>query len=143
MAESESAQKVRFRKTTDAEERLLIEAAQRDRARFADVYQEYFEMVYGYVGRRLRDRARAEDLTSEVFHKALANLPRFKWTGAPFGSWLLRIASNLIADRAKRKRVAREDQSHSIEELPDRGASGSAQVQQTELEEHERRDRVS
>ena len=74
MAESESAQKVRFRKTTDAEERLLIEAAQRDRARFADVYQEYFEMVYGYVGRRLRDRARAEDLTSEVFHKALANL---------------------------------------------------------------------
>jgi RNA polymerase sigma-70 factor (ECF subfamily) len=34
---------------------------------------------------------------------ALANLPRFKWTGAPFASWLFRIGSNLIADRAKRK----------------------------------------
>jgi RNA polymerase sigma-70 factor (ECF subfamily) len=51
----------------------------------------------------VRDRSTAEDLTSDVFHKALANLPRFKWTGAPFASWLFRIASNLIADRAKRK----------------------------------------
>jgi RNA polymerase sigma-70 factor (ECF subfamily) len=56
--------------------------------------------------RRVRDRAATEDLTSEVFRKALANLARFKWTGAPFGAWLLRIASNLIVDRAKR--AARE-----------------------------------
>lgn len=100
MGRSEPAQKVR---PTGADERLLIEAAQRDRARFADIYQEYFELVYAYVARRVRDRSTAEDLTSDVFHKALANLPRFKWTGAPFASWLFRIASNLIADRAKRK----------------------------------------
>src|SRR5213079_2533132 len=105
MAESEPAQKIRPNKI-EADERLLIEAAQRDRALFADIYDKYFEMVYAYAGRRMRDRARTEDLTSEVFHKALANLPRFKWTGAPFGSWLLRIASNLIIDRSKR--VARE-----------------------------------
>jgi RNA polymerase sigma-70 factor (ECF subfamily) len=100
MARSEPAQKVR---PTGADERLLIEAAQRDRARFADIYEEYFTLVYAYVARRVRDRSTAEDLTSDVFHKALANLPRFKWTGAPFASWLFRIASNLIADRAKRK----------------------------------------
>jgi RNA polymerase sigma-70 factor (ECF subfamily) len=100
MARSEPAQKVR---PTGADERLLIEAAQRDRARFADIYEEYFALVYAYVARRVRDRSTAEDLTSDVFHKALANLPRFKWTGAPFASWLFRIASNLIADRAKRK----------------------------------------
>ena len=100
MARSESAQKVR---PTGADERLLIEAAQRDRARFADIYEKYFELVYAYVARRVRDRSTAEDLTSDVFHNALASLPRFKWTGAPFASWLFRIASNLIADRAKRK----------------------------------------
>jgi len=100
MARSEPAQRVR---PTGADERLLIEAAQRDRSRFADIYEEYFELVYAYVARRVRDRSTAEDLTSDVFHKALANLPRFKWTGAPFASWLFRIASNLIADRAKRK----------------------------------------
>ncbi len=67
------------------------------------MYEKYFELVYAYVARRTRDRARAEDLTSEIFHKALANLPRFKWTGAPFAAWLLRIGSNLIADRGKQE----------------------------------------
>ena len=134
MAGGEPAQKPRLGKFNEADERRLVEAAQRDRAHFGSVYEKYFEVVYSYVARRVRDRAAAEDLTSEVFRKALANLPRFKWTGAPFGAWLLRIASNLIADRAKR--VAREDHSDSTE-LADRGGSG--QAQQTDLEEAERR----
>jgi RNA polymerase sigma-70 factor, ECF subfamily len=98
----EPAQKVRAQSTNDVDERSLVEAAQRDASRFAEIYEHYFQLVYAYVVRRVRDRATTEDLTSEVFRKALANLPRFKWTGAPFGAWLLRIASNLIADRAKR-----------------------------------------
>ena len=134
MAGGEPAQKPRLGKFNEADERRLVEAAQQDRAHFGSVYEKYFEVVYSYVARRVRDRAAAEDLTSEVFRKALANLPRFKWTGAPFGAWLLKIASNLIADRAKR--VAREDHSDSTE-LEARGGSG--QAQQTDLEEAERR----
>jgi RNA polymerase sigma-70 factor (ECF subfamily) len=94
--------KVRGASANDIDERSLVEAAQRDASRFAEIYQRYFELVYAYVVRRVRDRAATEDLTSEVFRKALANLTRFKWTGAPFGAWLLRIAANLIADRARR-----------------------------------------
>jgi RNA polymerase sigma-70 factor (ECF subfamily) len=101
MAGSEPAQKARLGQFSEADERRLVEAAQQDRACFGDVYEKYFELVYAYVARRVRDRATTEDLTSEVFRKALANLPRFKWTGAPFGAWLIRIAANLIADRAK------------------------------------------
>jgi RNA polymerase sigma-70 factor, ECF subfamily len=103
MAGSEPAQKARLAKGDDTDERLLIEAAQRDLSRFAEIYDRYFELVYGYSARRVRERTLAEDLTSDVFRKALASLPRFKWTGAPFGAWLLRIASNMIADRAKRE----------------------------------------
>jgi RNA polymerase sigma-70 factor (ECF subfamily) len=88
------------------EERLLVEAAQRDPARFADLYEANFERVYAYVVRRLRDRSQAEDVTSEVFQQALASLGRFEWRGAPFAAWLFRIAANAIADRAKR--AARE-----------------------------------
>ena len=118
---------------TDVDERRLIEAAQRDRVRFGDVYEKYFNLVYAYVARRVLDRPAAEDLTSEVFHKALANLPRFKWTGAPFGAWLIRIASNLIADRAKRK--AREG---TIPVPAVDNPKPAKQTQQSVLEECER-----
>jgi RNA polymerase sigma-70 factor (ECF subfamily) len=89
-----------------AKERLLVEAAQKDPNRFAELYEIHFERVYGYIAKRVRDRDAAEDLTSEVFHRALASLPRFDWRGIPFAVWLLRIASNLIVDRWKQ--VGRE-----------------------------------
>jgi RNA polymerase sigma-70 factor (ECF subfamily) len=87
----------------EADERLLIEAAQKDPARFAELYENNFERVYAYVVRRVGDRTETEDLTSEVFHHALANLRRFEWRGIPFASWLFRIAANLISDRWQRK----------------------------------------
>jgi len=79
-------------------ERLLIEAAQKDPRRFAELYEQNFERVYVFIARRVRNREEAEDLTSEVFHQALANLPRFEWRGVPFLAWLLRIAANAIMD---------------------------------------------
>ena len=88
------------------EERLLIEAAQKDPSRFAELYELHFERVYAYIARRVRERSAAEELTSHVFHQALANIGKFKWRGAPFASWLFRIAANSIADRAQR--MARE-----------------------------------
>jgi RNA polymerase sigma-70 factor (ECF subfamily) len=87
-------------------ERLLIEAAQKDPSRFAELYEINFERVYAYIARRLLVRDEAEDLTSEVFRQALASLPRFQWRGAPFAAWLFKIAANMIADRWKR--AARE-----------------------------------
>src|SRR5579864_1088380 len=84
------------------EERLLVEAAQKDPAKFGDLYELHFERIYAFVRRRVRDRETAEDLTSEVFHKVLSNLASYQWTGAPFAAWLIRIAANAIADRMKR-----------------------------------------
>jgi len=84
-----------------AQERLLVEAAQKDPGRFGELYERHFERVYAYIARRVGDRDAAEDLTSEVFHRALASLPRFDWRGVPFAVWLLRIASNLVIDRWK------------------------------------------
>ena len=85
----------------EADERLLVEAAQKDPGRFGDLYEMHFERVYAFISRRVDDRSAAEDLTSEVFHKALANLPRYQWRGVPFSAWLYRIAANSIADRSK------------------------------------------
>ena len=113
----------------EADERLLIEAAQKDPARFADLYEINFERVYAYVVRRVQDRAETEDLTSEVFHQALANLKRFEWRGIPFAAWLFRIAANLIADRWQR----------SGREVSDESQIESAQVRPKTIEDVERR----
>jgi len=85
-----------------ADERLRIEAAQKDPSRFADLYEEHFERIYAYVLRRVSDRMEAQDITADVFQQALANLQHFEWRGAPFASWLYRIASNAIADHFQR-----------------------------------------
>jgi len=86
----------------EVDEKALIEAAQHDPGRFGELYELHFDRVYAFVLRRVRDRAEAEDLTSEVFQQALANLRKFEWRGAPFAAWLYRIAANSIADRARR-----------------------------------------
>ncbi len=123
----------------DAGERALIEAAQRDRGRFADLYEANFERVYAYVARRVRDRDEAQDLTADVFHLALKSLPRFEWRGVPFAAWLFRIASNEIADRLKNmaRRLAHESESADPDlYADDRGGVASG------VEEAERRARL-
>jgi len=98
------------------DERLLIEAAQKDASRFADLYEANFNRVYAFVSRRVGNRQEAQDLTSEVFHKALANLKRFEWRGAPFAAWLYRMAANAVADHYQEK--AREGE-FPTEEISD------------------------
>ncbi len=97
---------------TEFDERLLIEAAQRDPRHFAQLYESNFDRVYAFIASRTHDRVEAEDLTAEVFHQALAKLDRYQWRGIPFSAWLLRIATNLVHDRwrdpAKRRESADE-----------------------------------
>lgn len=93
----------------DIEERAKIEAAQRDPARFAELYEDNFHRVYAYIIRRAGDRSHAEDLTSEVFREALANIGKFEWRGVPFVAWLLRIAANSLTDHFRRSARERAD----------------------------------
>jgi len=99
------------------DERLLIEAAQQDPRRFGELYERNFERVYAYVARRVRDREEAQDLTSEVFHKALAGLPRYEGRGSPFVAWLLGIAANVLADRWRRTARLEEVVTDDLEQI--------------------------
>jgi RNA polymerase sigma-70 factor, ECF subfamily len=95
-----------------ADERLVVEAAQADLSKFEVLYELHFDRVYFFIISRVHDRTIAEDLTSEVFHKALANLPNYQWRGTPFSAWLFRIASNEIVDYFKRS-----DREQQVDEL--------------------------
>jgi len=84
------------------DERALVEAAQRDPSRFADLYEQNFYRVYAYIVRRVGDRHQAEDLTADVFREALAGIGKFEWRGVPFAAWLTGIASRIVADHWNR-----------------------------------------
>jgi RNA polymerase sigma-70 factor (ECF subfamily) len=99
-----------------ADEQVLIAAAQRDPAQFAELYENNFDHVYAFIARRVPSRQDAEDLTAEVFHEALRNLAGFEWQGVPFAGWLLGIAGNRLADRWRRAGKQQEVTAHDWDE---------------------------
>src|SRR3989442_8514006 len=84
------------------EERLLVEAAQKDPRRFGELYESNFERVYAFIARRVGNRHEAEDVTAEVFQHALANISKFEWRGGPFAVRLFWISGHTIPGRRKK-----------------------------------------
>lgn len=80
----------------------LIERAKHDRAAFGALYDFYLHRVYRFSLGHTTSREEAEDITAQTFERALSALPRYEERGAPFSSWLLRIAANAVRDRARR-----------------------------------------
>jgi len=91
-------------------EEELIRAAQKgDRDAFARLYEVHVERVYRYLLGRLGQSADAEDVTAEVFVRAMRALPSYRAKGRPFIAWLFRIAHNqavnYLRKRARRREV--------------------------------------
>jgi RNA polymerase sigma-70 factor (ECF subfamily) len=93
-----------------ADEAALVEQAKTDPEAFGLLYERYVDRIYNYVYYRTGNHHDAEDLTAKVFYQAMNHIPRFVQRGAPFSSWLYRIAHNLVAnwhrDRSRRKIVS-------------------------------------
>ena len=79
------------------QEKQLVEKAKGDANAFGSLYDLYYPNIFGYVLRRTANIRVTEDITSEVFFKALKNITKFNWRGVPFSAWLYRIATNEIA----------------------------------------------
>src|SRR5690242_17290635 len=102
----------------DSDDRPLIEAAQNEPARFAELYEQNFVRIYSFFARRVATREEAQDLTAEVFHQALASIKSFKWQGAPFIAWLYGIAANVLSKHWQK------EGKHVDEELTDLSSMG-------------------
>lgn len=83
---------------------LARRASDGDSEAFGILYDRYLAPVYRYVFYRVRDNAEAEDVTSDVFMKALRAMPRYR-PNQPFLAWLYRIARNTVIDRARKQRT--------------------------------------
>jgi len=106
---------------TRDDERDLVEQAKRDPRQFGALYDRHFQQIYRFVYSRMREQTAAEDVTSEVFMKALKAIPRYQDTGRPFAAWLYQIAVNAIADRYRMQRP-----SQPLEDFHDLSVAGPA-----------------
>ena len=87
-----------------AADTLVRRAQQGDRQALDELCQREWKPVYAIAYRALRNVSEAQDLTQEVFLRALRSLPRYQETGAPFRAYLATIARNLIRDRWRKHR---------------------------------------
>jgi len=85
------------------EENLVLRAQQQDQQAFAQLYEEHFDKIYRYVALRIGNKIEAEDVTQQVFLKALQSISSFRWRGIPFSAWLFRIAHNQVVDYLRKK----------------------------------------
>lgn len=77
----------------------LVAAAKKDLRNFKALYEKYLTSVFRYCYNRVgRKKEMAEDITSEVFTKAIEKFDKFQWQGKPFVAWLYTLAHNLIVD---------------------------------------------
>jgi RNA polymerase sigma-70 factor (ECF subfamily) len=87
-----------------ARERALVERASSDPGAFAELYDFYLPRIYGYLIRRVGERAVAEDLTATTFERALEVVRTGTFRNDSFGGWLYRVAGNALVDHARRSR---------------------------------------
>jgi RNA polymerase sigma-70 factor, ECF subfamily len=89
-------------------DRSAVEAARRDPRAFEALYRKYVAQVYNFALYELRDPSAAEDLTAQVFLRALDGLPRFREQGEPpdssFRVWLFQICRYTLANERRRER---------------------------------------
>ena len=78
------------------EEYLLIQAAQKEPRRFGVLYEKYYRQIFVFIYKRVDNEEQAGDICSQVFLKAMTNLPKYKFKGVPFSAWLYRIAVNEV-----------------------------------------------
>jgi len=104
-----------------SDEQALVARAKRDPRAFGELYERYIVQIYRFVYSRTRDQTAAEDVTSEVFMKALKSIGRYQDTGKPFSAWLYQIAVNSVADRYRAARPVED-----IDDQRDLAISGPA-----------------
>ncbi|MCL5411908.1 MAG: hypothetical protein M1150_04225 [Patescibacteria group bacterium] len=93
----------KYRQVADSQ--LIILAKNGESEAFGEIFSRYWGGIFRKLSRQLDFHADAEDLSQEVFEKALRSLSVYQERGFPVGSWLFKIAENHLKNyyRAKNR----------------------------------------
>jgi RNA polymerase sigma-70 factor (ECF subfamily) len=97
-------------------------AAAGDRRAFERLYRGHVNRVYSLCARMVSDRARAEELTQDVFVRAWDKLHLFRGESS-FSTWLHRMAVNVVLNARKsdgrmRSKFEETDEELGLDALP-------------------------
>lgn len=102
--------------TVAQEVALVARASGGDRDAMAKLYDRYFDRIYDFVHRMMRDADETADVVQDVFMKAMSAMGSLK-KGERFRSWLFSIAHNMTLNRIdKQKRIVRPREDKDDEE---------------------------
>ncbi len=123
----------------DEPEKELIQRTLRgEKNAFEALVCQYERPLMNYIGRMVQDRELALDFTQEVFLRAYASLHSFE-PQYKFSTWLFRIASNLVIDHWRKKKIPALSLSEPLEDsnlnldVPDERPSPLRQFEVAEL----------
>lgn len=116
------------------EARLVARAIARDREAFGALYDRHAARVYRHIYYIIGSAAEAEDLTAQTFLQAWEAVERYQMRGAPFISWLLRIAHNLAVSHLR----SRKDKTQLSDGLVDNGHHGNPEDAVEQLADEQR-----
>ena len=122
------------------QEQELLERAKRDFQAFGPLYDEYYGCIFGYALNRTANLQAAQDITSEVFTKALQNINRFHWRGIPFSAWLYRIANHEVVNhyRSNGHGMVLIEAVSKCEQLSDENLGSEIEAAEEALRRHNR-----
>ena len=114
--------------SNQAEDAELVAKAKKDMKYFEVLYRKYYSQIFKFVRKRVANADLVNDITSQVFLKAMLNLQKYKHQGFPFSSWLYRIALSELGDMFRAEtaeRALKVEWSNSTDLLNDIDNPGS------------------
>jgi len=96
--------------------RFRVQEPTLNKVAFEELYSAYLPRVFNYVSYRVGNQKVAEDITSEVFERALKHLHTYRSDLGAFSTWLFKITRNLISNYLRTQR--RQPEALSLETYP-------------------------
>ena len=93
----------------DPQESELISRVQNGETEsFAELYDSYIRRIFAFVYSKTHHRQTAEDITSQVFMKALEKISTFDADKGSFNAWIYQIARNQVCDHYRSLKLTKD-----------------------------------
>ncbi len=99
---------------------------------FGSLYEEYLPKVFRYVNYRVGNRTSAEDLTSDIFNKALSGFAKYDSGKAAFSTWIFSIARYALIDYYRKRDRKQKFQKETAPDIPAFSTSPEEEISRSE-----------